>query len=345
MVYLPKILQNKSGDRHLYAVGRIRVLETRLLDRDILRDLIEAQGLSEVYNELRDTIYGEAVMETEENLDFERMLKIETTNLIHLMDSICPDPELIDLFVYYFDVQNLKILFKAEMAKAYEPHSYYSIGRFEVSALRELVQKASLFSRDIPQWMISAARQLREVWKKNPKLRLVDAVWDRALLLAQLDGAKKHKRPILAGFFIINIDIHNVETFIRIRISERSREQFEQFFLPRGQFPLSFFQNAWNSQIGELHRHFEKTPFYPLVNKALEEYQLEGSLTMIEIETSRLLVDQLASARYITFGPEPILAYLVTRLFEIKILRRIMVAKKNRLPIEDLRKRVMTYYA
>jgi V/A-type H+-transporting ATPase subunit C len=345
MVFLSKNLQGKSNDRHLYAVGRIRVLETRLLERDLLRSLIEAQSIKDVYNELRDTIYGEAVIETDENLDFERMLKIETTNLIYLMDSICPDPELIDLFVYFFDVQNLKILFKAEMAKAYESHSFYAAARYSVSFLRELVQNTSASQREFPGWMISAARELRDVWKKSQKLRLVDAVWDRALILAQLDGAQRYKRPILAGFFIMNIDIHNVETFIRIRISERSREQFEQFFIPQGHFPLSFFQNAWGAGIREIHRHFEKTPFYPLVDKALEEYHEEGSLTMLEIEESRLLIDQLDSARYVTFGPEPILAYLVTRLFEIKILRRIFVAKKNKLPIEDLRKRVMTYYA
>jgi V/A-type H+-transporting ATPase subunit C len=345
MTRLPKILQSKSGDRHLYAVGRVRVLETRLLEMDVLRSLIEARSIREVYNELRDTIYGEAVIETEENLDFERMLKIETTNLIHLMDSICPDPELIDLFVYYFDVQNIKTLFKAEMAKAYEPHTFYATGRYTVSSLRDLVQKSSESLQEFPGWMISAARELREVWKKNPKLRLVDAVWDRALILAQLQGARKNKRPVLAGFFIVNIDIHNVETFIRVRISERSREQFEQFFTPQGHFPLSFFQNAWDTHIREIPRHFEKTPFSVLVDKAIEEYISEGSLTMLEIEESRLLIDQLASARYVTFGPEPILAYLVTRLFEIKILRRIFVAKKNNLSMEDLRKRVMTYYA
>ncbi|MBN1901678.1 V-type ATPase subunit, partial [Candidatus Sumerlaeota bacterium] len=264
--------------------------------------------------------------------------------LIHLMDSICADPQLVDIFVYYFDVQNIKILFKAEIANAYEPHAFYATGRYSVPSLRELVQNASPHP-EFPPWMIAATSELREIWKKIPKLRIIDAVWDRALLRAQMDGAIKHKRPILANYFSMNIDIHNVETFIRIRISERSREQFDQFFIPGGNFPLSHFQNAWSSGIRDIPHHFEKTPFYSMVDKALDEYHSEGSLTMLEIEESRLLIDQLDSARYVTFGPEPVLAYLVTRLFEIKILRRIFVAKKNNLPIEDLRKRVMTYYA
>jgi len=363
MCAMSRILQSKAGDRHLYAVGRVRALETRFLDRDILRDLIEASTLKEIYNELRDTVYGEAVVETEENFDFERMLNLETHNLIHLVDSISPDPDLTDLLVFYFDIQNLKMLFKSELAKAPAPENYYTLGRFPIALLREIVQgkgaaspspeqnqgpsgeKAAPGPISLPDWMIAAAEEVRAEWTKSPKLRVVDAVLDRALARIQLEGAQKAGRPILAKFFSSSIDLYNVETFIRIRITDRSREQFDQFFIPGGSLSVSFFREAWETRIREISRHFEKTAFHTLVVKSIEEYQVEGSLTMLEMEGSRLSMEQLAPSRYITFGPEPILAYFVTRIFEIKILRRIMVAKKNNLSVEELRKRVMTFYA
>ncbi len=340
---LPEILRSKSGDRHLYAVGRVRALETRLLDRDILRDLIEAKDLKEVFEELRDTVYGEAVMATESTLDFEQMLAVETHNLIHLIDTISPDPELTDLFVYRFDIQNLKILLKANLAKATEPQSLYTLGRFGIRELRELIEKGE--SLDLPRWTVAAVSEVRQCWKESPELYIVDAVLDRALLLAQLSGAQKSKRPILIQLFYYTIDATNVETFIRMRIAGRPREQFDAFFVPGGELDKNLFQNAWETGIRELGRHFEKTPFHLMVVKSLEEYQMEGSLTMLGVEGARLLIEHLSEARYITFGPEPILAYLATRLFEIKILRLICVSKKNNLPVEDLRKRVMTYYA
>jgi len=345
MARLPEILQTKAGDRHLYAVGRIRVLETHLLDRDILKNLIEAGSVKEVYNELRDTIYGEGVVETEENLDFERMLQYEKQSIINLIDSISPDPYLTDLFVYSFDVQNIKMLFKEKLGKALEPWAFYVIGRFDISTLRELVQTSGGETLPVPKWMIAASEELEKAWKDYPKLRVVDAVWDRALATAQLEDSIKYKRPILTRFFRFNLDIHNVEAFIRIHISERSKKQFKQFFIPGGSLSFSFFEEVWGTKVKELGRHFKNTQFHTMVTKSLEEYQTEGSLTMMEMEEARLQMEQLAPARYITFGPEPILAYLVTRLFEIKILRRIMVAKKNNLSVEDLRKRVMTFYA
>jgi len=346
MFDLPEILKSRAGDRHLYAVGRIRALERHFLDRDILRHLIEAPNLKEVYSLLRDTVFGEVVVKTEESLDFERMLNLETRNLIRLIDSMSPDPELTDLFVIPFDVQNLKILLKEELGKAMEPGGFYTQGRFEVIHLKEWIKTgASQSQRPLPDWMIAAVEEVRLAWKKFPKLRIVDAALDRALSLAQLRGAEKARRPILSEFFRFMIDVRNVEAFIRIRLVERSREQFHQFFIPRGNLSLSFFQNQWDTSIREIGRHFEKTAFHDMIVKSLEEYQSEGTLTMLEMEQSRLLIQQLAPSRYITFGPEPILAYMVTRFYEIKILRRIMVAKKNNLPVEGLRKRVMTLYA
>jgi len=339
---LQDILKDKSESRFLYSVGRVRSLENRLLDRDILRDLIEAPSLKDIFNELRDTEYGEDVVETEENLDFERLLSLATRSLIDLVDSFFPDPELTDLFVYPFDIQNLKMLLKADLAGLPEPKDLFPLGRFPLPLLGRLAREGS--STDLPPWVVNAVAGVREMWKKIPKLRIVDAILDRALVETQLRIAEEAQRPVLVAFFRHNIDTANVETFIRIRITERSREQFEQFFFPGGELQLGFYKNIWETSIRELGRIFENTPYHNMVVKSLEEYYTEGSLTMIEVEKARLLMEQLAPARYITFGPEPVLAYFVTRLYEIRILRLIMVSRKNNLPVQELQKRVMEYY-
>lgn len=336
---------NKASDRHLYAVGCIRVMETRLLDPDVLRDLIEAPTLKDVYGALRDTDYGEGVVETEENMDFEKMLYSETRNLIRIIDSMSPDPELTDLFVFPYDIQNLKILFKVELGGALESGQYYTFGRFPISDLRSLVKGDPEARGRLPEWIRETALEVRETWKKIGKLRVIDAVLDRALVRHQMEEVLKADRPILLNFFQFIADINNVESFIRIRISDRSTNQFEQFFIPGGILSISFFRESWKTSIRDLDRHFEDTPFARMVVKSLEEYKTEGSLTMMELEEARLLVEQIVESRYVTFGPEPILAYLALRLFEMKILRLIMVAKKNSLSVEELRKRVIAYYA
>lgn len=341
---LPANLKTSSArDRHLYPVGRIRVLETKLLERDILRELMEADSLQSVFNILRDTIYGEAVLEVSEVSEFEKMLTTETRNLIRMIDSLSPDPKLTDLPVWFFDVQNLKMLFKVHLGKAPQPHRFYPHGRFSVEKLRQLVENRN--SRDLPDWMIKAKEELQSVWESNPKLRMVDAVFDRALIKAQLNVVKKMKRPVLLNYYRFTLDLYNVEAFIRIRISERSRNQFEQFFVPGGELSLSFYLDSWGGSIREAGRHFEHTAFHDLVIKSLEEYETEGTLTLLEYEGARMRMERLATSKYITFGPEPILAYFEERFFEIRLLRSIMVAKKNDLLTEGLKRRVITSYA
>jgi len=342
MARLPDILRTKSNDRHLYAVGRIRALETRLLDKDIVRELVEAPTLRDVYNDLRDTEYGEEVVATEETLDFERLLSLETRQMLDLIDSISPDPELTDLIIYQFDVQNIKMLLKARLAGAPAPDSFYTFGRFPLDDLRALVQGESV--NYMPRWLADAVSKVESEWKNTPNLRIIDAILDGALAMAQLESAQNAHRPVLITYFQLMIDTQNVNAFIRIRISERSKNQFEQFFVPGGELSLAFFKDTWDTTIRELGRIFENTSFHNMVVKSLEEYQTEGTLTMLEVEKKRLLLELLKPSQYITFGPEPILAYLITKLYEIELIRLIMVAKKNGLPVEDLRKRVMVYY-
>ncbi|HPB32565.1 MAG TPA: V-type ATPase subunit, partial [Candidatus Sumerlaeota bacterium] len=314
---------SKPDDRHLYAVGRVRFLEIHLLDRDILGDLIEAETLQEVLVKLRDTIYGESAIEISESLDFELMLALETENLIRLIDSMNPDPELTDLFVHEIDIKNLKILFKSHLGNAPEPEKFFAMGRFDIAKLRLLLDGD--YVADLPEWMIDGARSLLVEWDKYPKLRTVDEVLDRAHLLAQVKIAREAGLPVLEKYFLALIDLYNVETFLRIRITERSRAQFEHFFVPGGGIAFDFFLENWEARIVELPRVFEHTRFKDYIIRAIEEFENEGTLTTLEFEGARIRMELLSESRYITFGPEPILAYLVERMFELKVLRTIMV--------------------
>jgi V/A-type H+-transporting ATPase subunit C len=52
----------------------------------------------------------------------------------------------------------------------------------------------------------------------------------------------------------------------------------------------------------------------------------------------------IRDAKYVTFGPEPILAYIYAKESEIKNLRIIMVGKINNIPSEVIRERLREVY-
>ena len=53
----------------------------------------------------------------------------------------------------------------------------------------------------------------------------------------------------------------------------------------------------------------------------------------------------LKAAKYVTFGPEPIFAYIAAKETEIKIIRIIMVGKLNNVDTAVIRERVREVYA
>ena len=98
--------------RYAYAVGRIRVLETRLLDKSRLDSLVEARSAEEVLKALADTDYGPFLAELKEARGFEEALNGELKNVLRLVSDLSQDAELTDIFRLRYDFHNLKVLLK-----------------------------------------------------------------------------------------------------------------------------------------------------------------------------------------------------------------------------------------
>ena len=87
----------KEKTDYAYAVGRIRVLETRLLSRGMVERMLEATDVDELFRILSDTAYGGLLSET---ADYGWLLRTEEVRTINLFDELCLDPILSELIHY-----------------------------------------------------------------------------------------------------------------------------------------------------------------------------------------------------------------------------------------------------
>ena len=71
-----------------------------------------------------------------------------------------------------------------------------------------------------------------------------------------------------------------------------------------------------------------------------ESYKETGSLSVVDNEKDIYLRRLNSDSRFISFGPEPIFAYLVAKEKEISIVRLILVGKLNNIPSIKLRERL-----
>ena len=78
----------KENTRYGYASGRLRVLETRLLNKASIGRLLEADSTQEVLRILSEGEYAVALSEISNPSDFEKALEIEMERTYALVDEL-----------------------------------------------------------------------------------------------------------------------------------------------------------------------------------------------------------------------------------------------------------------
>jgi V/A-type H+-transporting ATPase subunit C len=68
----------EEDTEYAYAVGRVRALETQLLDNARIERMMDSEDPGELLRILQDTVYGQHISELSDPSDFERMLKKES---------------------------------------------------------------------------------------------------------------------------------------------------------------------------------------------------------------------------------------------------------------------------
>ncbi|MCD5401870.1 V-type ATPase subunit, partial [candidate division NPL-UPA2 bacterium] len=86
------------------------------------------------------------------------------------------------------------------------------------------------------------------------------------------------------------------------------------------------------------------TLYGALVSAGIKYWQENRSWSELERLADNCLLSYLRRAKYVVFGLEPLIAYLLARENEIKMLRIIMVGKLNGLPTDLLRSRLRDTY-
>lgn len=332
-----------SSDRYAYAVGRVRAMETRLLDRGKIDRMVESSSGEEALKVLGETEYAEHLAALKSIYDYDDMLEQELRRVYVEIRRFTPDQELINLFTRKFDYHNLKVFFKAhKLGETREDLLVKDIGNIPLPVLRRAVEEDDF--RDLPNGMRTAAEQLSEAFRLEANPQLVDLLLDRAMFLETMESVEKLGSSFLKKYFIYYIDLLNIKTYLRVKRSGKPREFLEQALLPCGELDMSRLVQLIDPLEVLLDRLLY-SPYIQVLEDGIQWYQKTDSLTRLEKLMDDFLLGYIKKAKYITFGPEPIAAYLLAKENEVKLIRIIMVGKLNRLPVPEIKERLREVYA
>ncbi len=326
---------------YAHAVGRIRCIERKLLDRNKLERMIESSGPDEALKVLIEADYGsEDVINDARN--FELLLRDEMEKTYGLLKKLIPEAGFLDVFLLKNDYHNLKVILKSEFQGISPEGILNGYGIIPTGKLEAILRdrKLDLLS-DV---MKDAVSECIDTYNRTKDPQNIDLILDRALYKEMVIMAVQVKNSFISEIARVSIDLLNIKTFLRIKAMGRTLDFLDKAILSGGTIPKEFFLESLDNSL----EGFSGKMLYGAYGKVCEEginsFIERGSLAKLEKLSDEYIQGLAMKAKYISDGVEPLIAYLIAVENEIKNVRIIMVGKRNSISADIIRERLRTTY-
>jgi V/A-type H+-transporting ATPase subunit C len=328
---------------YAYAVSRIRAIERKMFDKSGFDAMIEAKSPEEAFKYLQDAEYGNFSGEIRSASDYEKLLKQESEKTFKLLREISPFPEVFDLFLLKNDFHNAKVILKGEFMDHINDEVLLDSGLTQPSVLKTMIRERKLVK--LPVQMKKGIEEALDIFNKTGDPQTIDIVMDKALYQQMKDSAAIYDESFIAVLLGIMTDLANISTFFRLKNMKRSSDFLSKVLLPGGKIEFQIFIKNFNETADSFLNAVRYTPYGSLCEEGLAGYNSSGSFTLFEKLSDNYIISYIRKSRYVTFGVEPLVAYLIGKQYEIKNAGIIMVGKINKIPNDVIRERLRDTYA
>jgi V/A-type H+-transporting ATPase subunit C len=306
-----------------YAVGRIRILETRLLPAGFFDRLLKTDSPSDALRVMDETAYAAEGLAT----DYERTFEDELLRVYRFLRELTEDAPEIQVFLRRWDIHNLKLLVVTDGQG--KPSN---MGMIPWADLKQLV--ATETYTELPPEVQAVLAALPETGPARA------AALDQAYYRFGLRILGK-QRGILRDYWLARMDLTNLLVFLRLRKLGASLQELDRFMVDPGHIQLEAWRSQFEADQPELTILLDRTPYRNLLREG------EGLLTEIpalEREIDNFLLEVIAAAKAVPLGIEPLIGYLLAKEREILNLRLVFTGKLNKLPAETIKRRLRHVY-
>jgi V/A-type H+-transporting ATPase subunit C len=329
---LRKVRPIADPKRYGFAVGRVRVLETRLLNRSTYERLLDAHSFREQMRILSETTYGACLEgattaeEVEAGLD---------ASLRDLYSDFLEQANLPDDVVRYFrlmhDFENLRGRLKAEVLGIEPSELLGELGSVPAEAFAGSTE-------DLPADMRLAERNVRmRAGGEDGTLDadLIDPAVDAEMHRMLAEVACESGSEYLCDMAKLRIDLGNLKALVRARVRNLPVQQAEKLFVAGGTVNPNRFVEGYRQPLEEIARQIAERPGMRGIDP---ESIVDPARLDLVIDTA--VERQLAEARRMPVGPEPVVSYVASRKVEISMVRMLLVGKLAGVDTDTLRARV-----
>lgn len=338
-----------DNTKYAYAIGRIRVLETRLLSQAGIDRMLGAKDAKEAFKILHDLDYASHSTDIDDVKDFEQVLNIGLREVKELLDGMAPYPEVMAVLWLRYDIHNIKTLLRAkyqELSEEAIESNVIPLGSISHNLIQKYIFEGE-YKDKIPQELQDIIDQATALCEEHDDMKLTDNFLDHQYFAHVQKIIKRSKNSFLKTFLALHIDAWNIHTALRIKHLEL--EAPEDIFQLEGSIPKTVFEQYLAQDDAKqadsfLLENISSTPYYEAVRKGLEHLSDEYSFSQLEIELENMLIKHMQEAKRITFGPEPLIAYFWAKKNNAHIIRSILIGKLNGIETPQIKQSLYNLY-
>lgn len=299
-----------------FAVGRIKVLETRLLDSGKWVRLREASR-EDAARLLAESGYGGG--KPGAKADPEQLIRAETEETHRVIAELSPEPAWTDLFLLPTDAHNIKAIYKGRVLGQDVSRLLVDGGTISPELLRICIENGEY------SMLPPAFGAVLE--KEYPDLLRFSAAVDRAVFEHIRQVLKKKKNPLLSRYFEAQVDFTNVVSTLRAVRLHWDGEKLETVLLPGGTIPAETFPAALTVPAEGLSAALAKGENASAIGRVLGDYLQSGDITQAEQRFTEERIALLKNGDDSAFSIGPIVCYLMQRETEARQLRVLFAEK------------------
>jgi V/A-type H+-transporting ATPase subunit C len=318
--------------RYGFAVGRVRVLEGRMLPSATYERLLDAPGFSEQMRVLSDTPYGAFLEGANVAEDVERAFEDALNELYgFLVTANLPEP-VICFFRVPYDYANLKARLKADLLGQTTDGLLVNLGTVPAERFSGPVTMLPKRLRELYERLAGDDAAVTE--------EDISAELDRALFAELIRHAHASGSRFLAGLAALEVDLANVRTLLRARVRQRKAAETRSLLIDGGGLAPDRMMSRYSLPVSEMAAALTVMPG-PFKGLSADDL---ADLAHYDVLADNLRVRYLRRARMTAAGPEPVIGYVMARQAEVMMVRTLLVGMLAGVPADVLRRRLRERY-
>ena len=323
---------------YMYSSARIRALENKLVGREDMMRLADAEDVKSVISAMDSYGFEPVYGSSGEFLREDTLMRVLERGFADVLEMECAPA--VRFLQYQYDCNNIKAIIKCAARNISPDAMLLPIGT--VSPDEAKTAFANKDYSKYPDCMKKAIPEAEGAFAATANPQKIDFIIDKACMADMLNTAKKTGIPLAKKLAEAKIDLVNIMQAIRISrmgLVQEAESLVKEVYIDGGTVDKKRVINAvydMDEFLKELRRgQYDKLE--PLVSSG-------ASLAELERKVDNIYFDIAKDAKWVPFGAEVAIGYIFALEYEIKNIRLVLAGKEAGLSPATIKERLRESY-